>query len=75
VVEEIDVVPGASGQASLLSIVLSEGDEELEAKLFRVGTPEPLLERELEAGSTGPWPTLSPPSLRSTPGIDPRQSP
>ncbi len=62
VVEQVDVVAGAAGEASLLSIALSEGDDGLEAKLYRVGTQEPLLERELAAGTAGPWPVLNLPS-------------
>ncbi|NOY93921.1 MAG: hypothetical protein GXP55_22285 [Deltaproteobacteria bacterium] len=62
VVEQVDVVPGAVDEPSLLSVVLSEGEQELDAKLYRVGTPEPLLERELAAGAAGPWPALSLPS-------------
>jgi len=62
VVEQVDLVPGAAREASLLSVVLSEGDDELETKLFRVGTQEALFERELEPGTGGPWPVLSLPS-------------
>jgi len=66
VAEQVDVVSGGDGQPSLLSIVLSEGDEELEAKLYRVGQAEPLLERALPTDAPGPWAPLSANDLSGT---------
>lgn len=58
VAEQVDVLDGGDG-ASLLSVVLSEGDEELEQKLYRVGVSEPLRERELDVHTQGPWEPLT----------------
>ena len=66
VLEQADLVDGGRGRASLISVVLSEGDDELEAKLYRVGVPEPLVERDLAAGTPGPWPALGADALSGT---------